>query len=85
MQVVTVTTTLIPLPKFTLIYPQGIPTVNLYAAERQPGQPALTKGGPPPLLTKLARLWPLAVLLMLLIAIWAVLGIWFVIAQRHLD
>ena len=76
--VLTVTATLIPLPSITFQFPQSTQTASLLSLERAPGSPPLEKGGIRPARLKLARLWPLGLLLI----IWLVIASWYVLSQR---
>ncbi|MEW5871893.1 MAG: hypothetical protein AB1894_21675 [Chloroflexota bacterium] len=75
---ITATATLLPLPTVTFLYPPtATPTDVLLLAERPPGEPALNR--PRNLFwQKLARLWPLGILL----GIWAFLGAWLIFTRR---
>ncbi len=75
----TPTTTLLPFPTVTFIYPPTATATDvLFQVERQPGDPGLAKPSPGLDWGKLARLWPLGLLLL----VWAFLGAWFIFTQR---
>lgn len=73
--------TVLPFPSFTLQFPHATDTPVLLNAQRQPDSTALAKGEPPSRFSRLYRLWPL----ILLLIIWLFLATWFVIVQRQMD
>jgi hypothetical protein len=77
--VITATATYKPLPLITYQYPQTTQTDALLKLEHQPDAPGITKAGANSVWTKLARLWPLGLLLL----VWLGLAIWFVFVQRN--
>jgi hypothetical protein len=68
-----------PLPLITYQYPQITQTDVLLKLEHQPDEPGTTKAGASTAWTKVARLWPLGLLLL----VWLGLAAWFVFAQRN--
>lgn len=77
----TATATLLPLPTVTFLYPPTATAADvLLLAERPPGEPALERPRNQ-FWQKLARLWPLGVLLV----IWAFLGAWLVFTRRSAE
>jgi hypothetical protein len=78
--VITATTTLIPLPAITYQFPSVTATDNLLAMEHQSDPLAISKRGAESWVwERLARLWPLGLLLL----IWLGLAVWFVLSQRY--
>jgi hypothetical protein len=77
--VITATATYKPLPLITYQYPQITQTDVLLKLEHQPDAPGIIKAGASSTWTKVGRLWPLGLLLL----VWLGLAIWFVFVQRN--
>lgn len=74
----TATSTYLPLPSVTMIYPKVTATHYLMSAYRHPG--SISKQQYPYLITVFARLWPIGLVML----IWGIIVVWFILIQSKL-
>jgi hypothetical protein len=69
------TSTLIPFPTVTILFPQQDEAITLFDSSNKSGE-----GNQSPILQRAIRLWPILVLILG----WVGLGVWFYWSQKHL-